>query len=487
MSFNSLKFALFFPCAAALYFVFPNKLRNTWLLVCSYIFYMCWNPRYALLMLASTVITWTAGLCMEYGIGANKKTTLFFAVTTNLFILFLFKYANFVIENLNALRNTFGMESVFTGVDFLLPVGISFYIFQAVGYVADVYRGEIKAEKKFINYALFISFFPQLVAGPIERSRNMLPQFNKVHYLEYERLRSGSIQMLWGYIQKMVIADRLAIFVDGVYENLPEQGTVSLLLAMVFFAVQLYCDFSSYSDIAIGSARIMGFDLMRNFNSPYTALSLGEFWDRWHISLSTWLRDNIYIPLGGNRKGNKRTYINLFLVFLISGVWHGAAWTYVLWGALHGLWTVASRFSKNFRDNLCRNLHINRQGKMHIFFCWLLTFSFVCSALVIFRADSLTQAVQFYCGLLRWSNFPHMLKNSEIGMDIQDFAVSCLAMIILFLCDWLRRKNGALTPRLIAMPAVIRWPILLAGILIVIVFGMYGEGYVEKPFIYFQF
>lgn len=487
MLFNSLKFVLFFPCVTAGYFILPPRLRNLWLLGCSYLFYMCWNPRYALLMLASTAITWLAGIAMQKADAVKKKWILTAAVAANLAILFVFKYAGFVLDNLNAVRHALGMDSVFTGFQLLLPVGISFYIFQAVGYAADVYRGEVEPETNFLRYALFVSFFPQLVAGPIERSSNMLPQFKQVHHFSYERFRTGLIQMLWGYIQKLVIADRLALLVDGVYSNLPAQGTVSLLLAMLFFAVQLYCDFSSYSDIAIGAARIMGFDLMRNFNSPYLALSLGEFWNRWHISLSSWLRDNVYIPLGGNRKGTARTCLNLFVVFLVSGIWHGAAWTYVIWGALHGLWMAASRLSRGLRSKVCAGLHIDRQGKIHTFFCWLLTFAFVSGALVIFRADSLSQAWEFYTGLFRWNMAPLNGSFDALGMDKPDFIVSCLAVAALFVCDWLRRKKGPLTPQLTQKPLPVQWAVLLVGILLVVVFGMYGEGYVEKPFIYFQF
>lgn len=486
MLFNSLKFVLFFPCVTAGYFVLPHKLRNLWLLGCSYLFYMCWNPRYALLMLASTAITWAAARCLPGASPRRRKTVLALGAALNLGILALFKYAGFLIENLNALRAALGLEPVFASFSLLLPVGISFYIFQAVGYMADVYRGEVEPEKSFLTYALFVSFFPQLVAGPIERSRNMLPQFHSRHTFNADRCKSGLIQMLWGYIQKLVIADRLALLVDAVYADVSAMGPLSLLTAVVFFAVQLYCDFSSYSDIAIGSARVMGFDLMRNFDSPYLARSLGEFWDRWHISLSTWLRDNIYIPLGGSRRGERRTCLNLLLVFLASGLWHGAAWTYVVWGGLHGLWTVGSRLTRRLRARLCETLGIDRKGPCHQFFCWLLTFGFVSGALVIFRADSMAQALQFYAGLLRW-NGPLFNEFSLLGMDVQDFAVGCAAILVLLICDLLRRKYGPLTPRLMALPTALQWALLLAGILIVVIFGMYGEGYVEKPFIYFQF
>ena len=489
MLFNSLKFAAFFPAVVLAYWVLPHKLRGPMLLAASYLFYMCWNPRYALLMLFSTGVTWAAGLAIQQGrTPAAKKWAVGSSLALNLAVLALFKYSGFLIENLNALRAALGLEGGLSGFSLLLPVGISFYIFQAVGYTMDVYRGEIEAEKSFLTYALFVSFFPQLVAGPIERSANMLPQFKTRHRFSYDQAKAGLIQMLWGYFQKLVIADRLALLVDAVYQQPERFGTLPLGLAVVFFALQLYCDFSSYSDIAIGSARVMGFELMQNFKSPYLSRSIGEFWDHWHISLSSWFQDYLYIPLGGSRKGTARTCLNLMIVFLVSGLWHGAAWTFVVWGALHGGYSVLSRLTRSLRTRLCQSLQIRRGSRLHSLLCVALTFSFTSLAFVVFRAESLTQAMALFRGLLRWDAAPFGGTGFEgLGIDAADFWVALAAILVLLVCDLLRKKYGPLTPLLMERPLVLQWAVLLGGILTIVVFGMYGAGYVEKPFIYFQF
>ena len=489
MLFNSLKFAAFFPAVALAYWVLPHKLRNWMLLAASYVFYMCWNPQYALLMLFSTAITWAAGLIVSRSqTTRGKKWAVGLSLAANLSVLALFKYASFAIENINAIRQSMGLAEVGAGFNLLLPVGISFYIFQAIGYTIDVYRGDVQAERSFATYALFVSFFPQLVAGPIERSANMLPQFKTVHHFSYDEAKAGLVQMLWGYIQKMILADRLALLVDAVYQDPSRFGTVPLLLGVVFFALQLYCDFSSYSDIAIGAARVMGFGLMRNFDSPYLARSIGEFWDTWHISLSSWFQDYLYIPLGGSRKGLARTCINLMIVFLVSGLWHGAAWTFVLWGAMHGAYTVLSRLTRDLRTRLCAALHIDRQSTLHQALCVLLTFTFTSLAFVVFRAETPAQAFSVFSGLFRWDAAPFAGIGFEgLGIDAQDFWVAIAAAACLILCDFLRKRKGPLTPLLLKKPLSVQWPVLLAGILLLTVFGMYGAGYVEKPFIYFQF
>lgn len=489
MLFNSIKFVLFFPLAAAGSFVLPCKLRNLFLLAASYFFYMCWNPKYALLMLFSTLVTWAAGLLLPRAKTVRgKKWVVAACLAANLGVLVVFKYAGFLLQNLNALLGAFGLGAVGQGFSVLLPVGISFYTFQAIGYTIDVYRCRLAPEQSFCTYALFVSFFPQLVAGPIERSTNMLPQLKAPHPFDYAEAKAGLVQMLWGYIQKLVIADRLALLVDAVFAAPGQFGSLASALAAVFFAVQLYCDFSSYSDIAIGAARVMGFKLTRNFNAPYLSASIGEFWANWHITLSSWFRDYLYIPLGGNRKGLWRTCLNLMIVFLVSGLWHGAAWTFVVWGGLHGAYTVASRLSGPLRARLCAQLGINRQGRLHRAACVLLTFCFTSLAFVFFRAKSLADAAAVLSGLLRWDAAPFGGAGFEgLGIDAADFWVGCAAILCLLLTDLLRKKRGPLTPLLLAKPLAVQWAVLLAGIAAVVVFGMYGAGYKEVPFIYFQF
>ena len=335
MLFNSLNYLIFFPIVILLYFVIPlryQKVRNVWLLIASYFFYMNWNARYALLLFASTFITYLAGIGIDRARTKEKpvltKWILGLSFAANLGILFFYKYINFFIGNFNKLLGAAGAGQL-EPLDILLPVGISFYIFQALGYTMDVYRGKTKATTNLLRYMLFVSFFPQLVAGPIERSTNLLKQFDEPHTFETDRVREGLLIMLWGLFMKIMIADNLATCVNLVYQNYPAYTGVEIALATVLFAFQIYCDFGGYTYLAIGSARILGFTLMENFNAPYQALSVKDFWRRWHISLTGWFTDYLYIPLGGNRKGKLRKYINTFIVFFVSGLWHGAAWSYL--------------------------------------------------------------------------------------------------------------------------------------------------------------
>lgn len=346
MLFNSYNFMIFFPIVTIIYFLIPHKARYIWLLIASYFFYMCWNVKYALILLASTAITYISAIFIdkedkkqleEKQKIKSKKYWVILSIVTNLVILFLFKYFNFFLENINKFLLSFNVKLTEQRLNVILPVGISFYIFQALSYTIDVYRKTVKPEKNFLKYALFVSFFPQLVAGPIERSSNLLRQINEKHYFDFQRVKDGILLMLWGFFQKIIIADRAAIVVDTIFNNYSSYGGIYIIFAVILFAFQIYCDFAGYSGIAIGAAKVMGFELMENFKSPYLSKSISEFWRRWHISLSSWFRDYIYIPLGGNRKGTLRKYINLMIVFLLSGLWHGANWTFVIWGALNRL------------------------------------------------------------------------------------------------------------------------------------------------------
>ena len=336
MLFNSTEFIIFFPITLILYWIFPKRYRYICLFIASYTFYMFWNPKYALLMGTSTVITFLSGVLIEKL--KYKRTVVAFSFIINLAILVFFKYFDFLLQNINIVLSVFNIKLIEKPFDIILPVGISFYTFQALSYTIDVYRGEIKSEKNIIKYALFVSFFPQLVAGPIERSKNLLIQIDnldKVKRFDYDRITEGLILMLFGYFQKMVIADRAAILVDTVFNSYYEYNSMALILAAVFFAIQIYCDFGSYSLIAIGTAKVMGINLMENFNTPYFARGIKEFWGRWHISLSTWFRDYLYIPLGGNRCSKIRRSFNILVTFLVSGLWHGANFTFIAWGAIH--------------------------------------------------------------------------------------------------------------------------------------------------------
>lgn len=337
MLFNSVQFVLFLPVCVMIYYILPGKIRNRYLLLISYFFYMCWNPKYILLLFFSTIVTWLCGFGVETAQNETlRKAALAGTVLANLLILFIFKYYNFFWDLITALLNRMNITVAVRHSTLLLPVGISFYIFQALGYSIDVYRKDIKHERNLFDYALFVSFFPQLVAGPIERSKNLLPQFKTVHCFNIDKTVDAMRLILWGMFKKIVVADMAALYVDAVFTGIQDCSGLTVLAAIFLFTMQIYGDFAGYSDVARGTAMIFGFDLMKNFSAPYFSSSVKEFWQRWHISLSTWLRDYIYVPLGGNRKGFVRKCINIFIVFSVSGLWHGANMTFCLWGGYMG-------------------------------------------------------------------------------------------------------------------------------------------------------
>ena len=401
MLFNSTEFLIFFPIVVAVYFAVPEKLKALWLLISSYYFYMCWNVKYALLILASTVLTYLSGLMMERIKQQNwesakkqkyKKLVVAASFVSNLSILFYFKYINFALETIAKLFSLVHIQLAVPAFDIILPVGISFYTFQALSYTMDVYRDEIYAEKNFLRYALFVSFFPQLVAGPIERSKNLLKQLAVHQKFQFERAREGFLLMLWGFFLKIVLADRIAVFVDTIYGNYRDYPGWYLILATMLFAVQIYCDFGGYSTIAMGAAQILGVRLMENFDAPYLSVSVAEFWRKWHISLTSWFKDYLYIPLGGSRKGKLRKYLNKMIVFLVSGLWHGAQFSFVAWGGLNGLYQIIGEILQPLRDKLVEILHLNRKSLGHRLIHMVGTFILVDFAWIFFRADRFKSA-----------------------------------------------------------------------------------------------
>ena len=419
MLFNSGEFLLFFPIVTAMYFLLPKKLKNFWLLLSSYYFYMCWNAKYALLMLFSTVVTFLSGIVLEQikkstleekKKTVRKKLAVAASLLLNLTVLFFFKYFNF---SLDILQKVFALVRINLEVphfDIILPVGISFYTFQALSYTMDVYRDDIYAEKNFFEYALFVSFFPQLVAGPIERSKNLLKQLAVPKKFDFEKVREGFLLMLWGFFLKLVLADRLAVFVDTVYGSYMEYGGWYLVVATVFFAFQIYCDFYGYSVIATGAAKILGIDLMENFVAPYYAQSVTEFWRRWHISLSSWFRDYLYFPLGGSKKGKVRKQLNRMVVFLTSGLWHGAQISYIVWGALNGLFQVVGDGLKPVREKIIKILQLNQNSTGHKVLRIVCTFTLICFTWIFFRADGMQQAIAIVKQMF-------IVKNPWILMD----------------------------------------------------------------------
>lgn len=496
MLFNSLDFFFFFPVVVLLYFFIPNRFRYIWLLIASYYFYMCWNAKYALLMLFSTTVTYSSGLLMtrfRQRLGGKAERTAKLCVAgsliLNLVVLFFFKYFDFAVDNLAVVLNAIGITFKRPNCSFLLPVGISFYTFQALSYTIDVYRQEIKAEKNFLRYALFVSFFPQLVAGPVERSKNLLNQFHEVHHFDYQRVKNGLLLMLWGFFMKLVIADRLALFVDQVYNNWKQYGGLEIILATVLFALQIYCDFGSYSNIAIGAAHVMGFTLMENFRQPYFAVSVKDFWQRWHISLTSWFRDYLYIPLGGNRKGKLRKQINLMTVFLVSGLWHGASWHYIVWGGLNGAYQIIGETTKPLRNHILKMFHIRQNCFSYRLMTQCITFILVDFSWLFFRANGLWTAFRMIKQTWTSFNLGVLLDGSlfSIGMSHKDFVIVLLAIVILWLVDYYRSQGKRIRQWLDGQNLVFRWVFCYTAIFVVIIFGIYGLGYDAAAFIYFQF
>ena len=469
MLFNSYSFFVFFPIVVVVYFLLPKRVSYLWLLTASYYFYMGWNAKYALLLLLSTAITYISGIVIQW-LNDNrpekieaKKWVVVGCIVANLAILFFFKYFNFTIESINAVLDHTSLPTVNTSLDVLLPVGISFYTFQALGYTVDVYRREIEAEKNFFRYALFVSFFPQLVAGPIERSKNLLNQLRNPKSYHYGRMCDGLLLMIWGYFLKLVIADRIAIFVDNVYANVDIYDGRYLLLASVLFAFQIYCDFAGYSTIAIGAAEVMGFELMENFNSPYLSQSVAEFWRRWHISLSSWFKDYLYIPLGGNRKGWIRTLVNLGIVFLITGIWHGAGGNYIFWGALHGTVRILEKCIEK------KELYIKIPKAVK----WIFTMLIVSIGWQAFRFSNIKELFDYYkilFGIVRFDKKAIIL---------------CIVGILgatIFSADRMKRAVNYLQKNSVGL---IIQEIVLLGVMIVSVICIVNSTY--SPFIYFKY
>lgn len=487
MLFNSVNFMLFLPLVVFLYYLCHYKYRWVILLISSYYFYMSWKPEYVALIFITTFMTYITGIAIEKAKSAKqKKMYLFLNLMINFSILFIFKYFNFVSLSLSNLFNSFLLPREFPILDLLLPVGISFYTFQALGYTIDVYRGDVKAEKHFGIFALFLSFFPQLVAGPIERSKHLLPQFYSRHYFKFDNLKDGFVLILWGLFKKIVIADRLSVFVNMIYNNPYEYSGLPLILATIFFAFQIFCDFSGYSDIAIGSSKILGFDLMNNFDRPYFSVSVIDFWRRWHISLSTWFKDYLYIPLGGNRVSKQRWCLNQFIVFFLSGLWHGASWNFVIWGTLHSIYIIIFKLTNNIREKINYKIGLFKVPKIHYILKILLTFILVDFAWIFFRANTLSDALYICTNLIpNMSSFN--LNKLVVLLDITKFDMYiCIgAIICLQLIEWIKGENSIDTI-ISEQPIVIRWFFCYIIMFAIILLG--GYGYEETTqFIYFQF
>lgn len=485
MNFISIEFIVFFMSVSALFFTLPSRLRWILLLAASYFFYARWNASYLILIVFSTFVDYVAARGIKHhqeGNESMRRLLLGTSISVNLGVLFIFKYFNFFADSIAASLSAFGVPVTPVELQVLLPVGISFYTFQSMSYTIDVFRGKLEPEHHFGIFATYVAFFPQLVAGPIERAGNMLPQFHRERQFDYDRLISGGRLILWGAFKKVAIADYIAIYVNSVYDS-PElfDGPV-LIMATVFFAFQIYCDFSGYSDIAIGTARILGFDLMENFRQPYFAQSMREFWRRWHISLSTWFRDYVYIPLGGSRVAFSRVLLNLMIVFVVSGLWHGANWTFVIWGFIHGgilvLETLFDRLSN-------RDTRKTARRPLSVLAGVAFTFSITCVAWVFFRANSLGDATYILTNLLTFQGGTTAFLPYGWGWTDYSFLNAIFLIGVLLVMDF-TLSRGTLDGYFEARPALVRYAFysVLVGFVIA---GYLSSFSSSEAFIYFQF
>jgi alginate O-acetyltransferase complex protein AlgI len=484
MLFNSLDFAIFLPIVFILYWFVANKnlkAQNLLIVIASYVFYGWWDWRFLSLILFSTLVDYSIGKKLRTENQQSKrKILLWTSIIVNLGFLGFFKYYNFFLENFVDAFSLFGMQINANSLNIILPVGISFYTFQTLSYTIDVYRKKLKPTQDFIAFSAFVCFFPQLVAGPIERATNLLPQFYKKRTFKYHKAVDGMRQILWGLFKKVVIADNCAEFANQIFNNSADMNGSTLVLGAIFFTFQIYGDFSGYSDIAIGTSRLFGFDLKQNFATPYFSRDIAEFWRRWHISLSTWFRDYLYIPLGGSRGGTWMKVRNTFAIFLVSGFWHGANWTFIIWGALNAIYFLPLLLTKNNR----KNLGVVAEGKLlpsfRELFAMLTTFMLTVFAWIFFRAENLNHAFSYIKGI-----FSKSIINTPVFNNIEDANITLFLIFTFLLIEWMGRKDKfAIATTLLNSRNIIRWLFYFSLIFVIYVFGNYNT---NLEFIYFQF
>ena len=480
MLFNSFEFFFFFIIVTVLYFNTPKAYRCLLLLIASCYFYMSFVPYYILILFFTIIVDYIAGILIENEQNRQKrKALLLMSIIANVGVLVVFKYYNFFVDNIGTVLASASLSNPLSYLKIILPIGLSFHTFQAMSYTIEVYRGIQKAERRFNYYALYVMYYPQLVAGPIERPQNMFPQMHFNYKPEYHRIASGLRQMLWGLFKKVVIADRLSLFVDNVYGDVHNYQGFPLIWATIFFAIQIYCDFSGYCDIALGASKVMGIKLMQNFKMPYLSTSISEFWSRWHISLSSWFRDYVYISLGGNRVNKWKWYRNLFIVFILSGFWHGANWTFIIWGALHGFYLIMGVMTQGVQKKLFNLSNSILYKKIFIFCEWILVMFLVAVGWVFFRANNVSDAIY----LLK--NAPKINMDYLIGIPIFSFQSILLSFLFIFFVlvtdlyfEYSHKKPFAFT----------RKPYMRYAFVFLLCFSIYLFGIFEKhSFIYFQF
>lgn len=479
MLFNSFAFLVFCPLVTIVYFLLAHKFRWAWLLLASCVFYMFFIPQYIVILFVTITIDYWAGIKIAESEGRKRKTYLLISIVSTILVLAIFKYANFLNNNVVALAQLLHWNYPVKALNIILPIGLSFHTFQSLSYVVEVYRGKHPAERNFGIYSLYVMFYPQLVAGPIERPQNILYQFYEKHKFNYKDVTSGMKLMAWGFFKKLVIADRLAAIINPVYDHPGHYSGATLVFVTLLFAQQIYCDFSGYSDIAIGIARVMGFRLMKNFDTPYFSKTISEFWTRWHISLSTWFRDYVYIPMGGNRVVKWRWYYNLMITFLLSGLWHGAAWTFVIWGGLNGLYLVIEAVTKQWRKKTSDSIGLSKFPRFEGYLQNFVTVLLISFAWIFFRANTLSDAA-----LIISQIFSADIFNLQFSSFIDSYSlVLCIGFILLLEFAQAYHKRFNLATYVAEKPSYFRFVMYAVFVALILNFGIFSS----KGFIYFQF
>ncbi len=484
MYFNSLDFAIFLPIVFILYWFVTNKnikLQNSLVVIASYIFYGWWDWRFLSLIVFSTIVDYTVGFNLGKQLNQQKrKLLLWTSIIVNVGLLAYFKYFNFFIDNFSSAFSFLGYGITNNSLNIILPVGISFYTFQTLSYTIDVYKRKLPPTKDLIAFSAFVSFFPQLVAGPIERATHLLPQFYSKREFDYDKASDGMRQILWGLFKKVVVADNCAEIANYIFNQSSDLNGSTLILGALFFTFQIYGDFSGYSDIAIGVSRLLGFDLMQNFNYPYFSRDIAEFWRRWHISLSTWFRDYVYIPLGGSRGGLKMKIRNTFIIFIVSGFWHGANWTFIVWGALNAIYFLPLLLTNNNRTNIDTIASGKFFPSIKELLNVMLTFSLTVFAWIFFRAESVLQAINYIKGIFGYSLFEAPILDQDLKLIPTIFFTLLLVVI-----EWINRDKKYALESLSS--GVMRYSVLRKAVYITLIFVIFVFSGGEQEFIYFQF
>lgn len=488
MSFSSLQFIVFFLITLAIYYVLPQKIKIIWLLITSYYFYLCFGMKNVIILVLSTIIVYVGALLIGKSKRSYAKALMILEIVLNVLMLLIFKYTNFVIGNLNLLAGKLHLAYEMNEFSLILPVGISFYVFSAISYTIDVYTGKIQAEKNIIKFALYMSYFPKITSGPIERFAPFKEQLENKISFDYENVKDGFLLAMLGCAQKLIMADRIGVLVTTVFDNYTKYQGFVILVASVMYTIQIYCDFTGYTNIALGVSQMLGIRMKDNFKQPYLATSIKDFWRRWHISLTRWFTDYIYIPLGGNRKGVLRRYINVAIVFCVSGLWHGASWNFIFWGVLHGAYQIVESLIAPVLEKVVKVLKVRTNNFSYRFGQWIVTFSLVNFAWIFFRAQGLKNAVGIVRNMFSlynpWVFFDGTMYT--LGLDSKEFLLVLIGIVVV-LCidiwrekmsvrDWIREQN-----------LWFRWSIYLLLIFAVLILGFYNNDYSSGAFIYNQF